>query len=118
TVQYLMSEIIVTNSTYAYYSMKDGDAFAKKFGGVTGNDPDWFKLTIKMYFQGIFNDSVDFYLADFRFTDNSQDYIVKDWQSINLSSYGSMDSLSFELSSSDIGMWGMNTPAFFCIGGI
>src|SRR3989344_4649593 len=31
----------VTNSTYAYNSMRDGDAFAKKFGGTTGDDPDW-----------------------------------------------------------------------------
>jgi len=117
-VQFNMSEIVVTNSTYAYHSIKDGDAFAKKFGGPTGNDPDWFKLTIKMYFQGLFNDSVDFYLADFRFSDNSQDYILKDWETINLHGFGSMDSLYFELSSSDVGMWGMNTPAFFCIGSI
>lgn len=116
-VQFNMSEIVVTNSTYAYHSIKDGDAFAKKFGGPTGNDPDWFKLTIKMYFEGVYNDSVDFYLADFRFSDNSQDYIIKDWQSINLVSFGSIDSMYFELYSSDNGMWGMNTPAFFCIGG-
>lgn len=30
----------VTNTTYAYNSMRDGDMFAKKFGGVTGDDPD------------------------------------------------------------------------------
>ena len=34
--------LYVTNSTYAYLSIKDGDAFAKKFGGVTGDDPDYF----------------------------------------------------------------------------
>jgi hypothetical protein len=104
-----------TNSTYAYNSMRDGDAFAKKFGGPSGNDPDWFKLTIKIYSLGNFQDSTDFYLADFRFTDNSQDYIVKDWTTIQLVNMFGIDSIYFELSSSDVGTWGMNTPAFFCM---
>lgn len=108
----------VTNSTYAYNSMKDGDAFAKKFGGPSGNDPDWFKLTIKLYDAGSYIDSLDFYLADFRFSDNSQDYIIKDWTYIDVLPYTPIDSLYFELSSSDVGMWGMNTPAFFCLDNI
>lgn len=114
-------DLKITNSTYAYNSMRDGDAFAKKFGGVSGNDPDWFKVTIKAYDQGNLQDSIDFYLADFRFSDNSQDYIVKDWRTIYLTTYnmsGSLDSIYFELSSSDVGTWGMNTPAFFCIDNI
>jgi hypothetical protein len=107
----------ITNSTYAYNSMRDGDAFAKKFGGGSGNDPDWFKLTVRGYKHGILtNDSVEFYLADFRFTNNSQDYIVKDWSLVVLAgSLDRSDSLKFSLSSSDTGMFGMNTPAYFCI---
>lgn len=106
----------ITNSTYAYNSMRDGDAFAKKFGGVSGNDPDWFKVTIKAYSNGNFQDSLDYYLADFRFTNNSQDYIIKDWNIIALPPTSNpIDSVYFELSSSDVGSFGMNTPAFFCI---
>lgn len=106
----------VTNSTYAYYSMAKGDGFAKKFGGSTGNDPDWFKLTIRKYLNGTLAlDSLEFYLADFRDADNAKDYIVKDWTWIDLSSLGKVDSLEFTLSSSDVGSWGMNTPAFFCL---
>jgi len=108
--------ISVTNTTYAYLSMRDGDAFAKKFGGLTGEDPDFFRLTIKGYNAGQLSaDSIDFYLADFRFTDNSQDYIVKDWTNIDLSALGPVDSLVFYLTSSDVGLFGMNTPAFFCM---
>ena len=105
-----------TNSNYAYFSMKDGDSFAKKFGGVSGNDPDWFKLSITGYFNGapIF-DTVDFFLADFRFSDNAQDYILKDWQWVNLTTLGNVDSLVFLLNSSDTGTYGMNTPPFFCL---
>ncbi|MFT6716004.1 MAG: hypothetical protein ACJA0Q_000633 [Saprospiraceae bacterium] len=106
----------VTNGTYAARSMGSGDSFAKKFGGVTGDDPDWFLLTIKAYVNGsLTTDSVNFYLADFRDSDNSKDYIVKDWQWVNLQSLGYIDSLVFSLNSSDVGAWGMNTPAYFCM---
>lgn len=104
----------ITNNTYGYLSMRDGDSFAKKFGGVTGADPDYFLLTIKGYHNGeIVADSVDFYLADYRFDDNNQDYIIKDWTYVDLLSLGPVDSLQFSLSSTDNGMFGMNTPAYF-----
>ncbi len=108
--------LFVTNNAYAYWSMKDGDAFAKKFGGATGNDPDYFKLTIRKILNGVAStDSVDFYLADYRFADNAQDYIVDDWTWVDLHSLGDADSLVFTLSSSDVGQFGMNTPAYFCV---
>ena len=108
--------LYVTNSVYAYLSMQEGDGFAKKFGGATGDDPDYFLLTVKKYLDGTLStDSVDFYLADYRFEDNTQDYIVDEWTWLDLSSLGNADSLSFILSSSDVGEFGMNTPAYFCI---
>lgn len=110
------SGLYVTNNTYTYLSMLEGDAFAKKFGGESGDDPDFFLLTIKKYLNGeISEDSIDFFLADYRFTDNSSDYIVDEWSWIDLESFAEFDSLSFSLSSSDVGAFGMNTPAYFCI---
>lgn len=110
------SGFYVTNSTYAYNSMRDGDAFAKKFGGTTGNDADWFKLVIRGYHNGTLKqDSIEVYLADFRYTDNTKDYILKTWKWVNLMPLGKVDSLRFSLSSSDVGSFGMNTPAFFCM---
>ena len=35
-----------TNTTWAAHSMSNGDAFAKVFGGVSGDDPDFLYLTI------------------------------------------------------------------------
>lgn len=121
---YQVKGVYVTNGTYAALSMKNGDSFARKFGDTTGTKsglpqgsyPDWFKLTIKGYTNGALKaDSVEFYLADYRFTDNSKDYIVNTWQFVDLSKLGKVDSVIFKLSSSDNGMYGMNTPAFFCI---
>jgi hypothetical protein len=111
---YALSGFFVTNSTYAALSMEQGDAFAKKFGGTDGNDADWFKLTVKGMKDDKETGSIDFYLADFRFDDNIKDYIVKTWQWVDLSTLGNVDALKFNLSSSDTGDYGMNTPAYFC----
>ncbi len=114
----------VTNGTYAYNTMRDGDSFSRKFGDTTGTHsglpqgafPDFFKLTVKGYFGGqLLPDSVEFYLADYRFAIDSLDYIVKTWEWVDCSSLGAVDSLTFLLASSDMGSFGMNTPAFFCI---
>lgn len=106
----------ITNSTYAFNSMKLGDSFAKKFGGATGNDPDYFKLAIYGYLGGTLTaDSVEFYLADFRFSDNTQDYMIDDWTWVDLSSLGNVDSLVFYMRSSDVGSFGINTPVYFCL---
>lgn len=106
----------ITNTTYAYKSMLVGDQFAKKFGGASGNDTDFFKVTIKGYRSGqLTTDSIDAYLADFRSSDNSKDYILRAWKWVNLLPLGKVDSLQFLLTSSDVGQFGMNTPAYFCI---
>ena len=116
--RFMPQSVYVTNGTYAYNSMRDGDAVAKKFGGSSGNDEDWFKVTAHAYKNGAkTNDSVDFYLADFRFANNAQDYIVNDWRRMSLTGLGTgVDSIYFTLSSNDTaGGFGMNTPAFFCM---
>ncbi|MBN1113693.1 MAG: DUF4465 domain-containing protein, partial [Bacteroidales bacterium] len=111
-----VSGFYVTNNNYAYYSMKNGDVVAKKFGGESGNDPDWFKLTVKgVDKQGHYTGDVEFYLADFRSDNNSDDYIVDSWKWVDLTSLGNVDKLEFRLSSSDNGSCGMNTPAYFCL---
>jgi len=116
--------LYVCNATYAYESMENGDMFARKFGDTTGTGcncaqgtyPDWFKLTVKRYYGGTLqNDSVAFYLADYRFSNSAQDYILKTWTWMDLTSLGNTDSLQFTLHSSDNGSFGMNTPAYFCV---
>lgn len=108
----------VSNTTYAYYSMLNGDAFAKKFGGSSGDDPDYF--FIRFYFEyGIPDSYVDFYLADFRSSDNNQDYILDEWVYVDLNDYPNSEyvgnTIKMQVFSSDTGVFGMNTPAFFCM---
>lgn len=105
-----------TNTTYAYLSMRHGDGFAKKFGGTSGDDPDWFKLIIKgIDTGGDYTGTVEFYLADFRFQNNTEDYIVDDWTWVDLTGLGNVIGLEFSLASSDVGDYGMNTPTYFAM---
>lgn len=120
--------LYVTNGTYAYFSMLNGDAYGKKFGdtvnaqGVSDgtNGEDFFKVIFTgISTTGDTTAQVEFYLADYRFANNSQDYILNDWTYVDLTGLNSLVyslsrvDISFE--SSDNGMWGMNTPAYIAI---
>ncbi len=106
----------VTNTTYAYLSMLEGDDFAKKFGGESGDDEDWFLVTFTGFdAEGNPTGTVDFYLADFQ---GDAAYIIDEWTFVDLSSLGPVTEVRAVLTSSDTGDWGMNTPAFFAIDSI
>lgn len=93
-----------TNSNYAYYSMSKGDDFAKKFAAG-----DWFKLTVTgIDANGVETGTVEFKLAN-------GENIVNTWTWVDLRALGAVKQLTFALSSTDNGDFGMNTPAYFCM---
>jgi hypothetical protein len=120
----------VANTTYAALSMRDGDMFAKKFGDdpatpdvVETDFPDWYKLIITATGLSIERlESMEIYLADFRGPDEA-DFIADQWIEVDLtllydgfaSSGDHVATLEFSLESSDIGDFGMNTPAYIAI---
>jgi len=111
-----VSGFYVTNNTYAYLSMKNGDSFENKFSNT---NKDWFKLSIwGLTADSTITDTISFYLADFRFKDSTNDYIANTWRWVDLYSLGMVKDLYFSLSSSQNGMFGMNTPAYFCLGNL
>jgi hypothetical protein len=120
-----IDSLFITNTTYAAISMRDGDAFAKQFGssldanGVDDgtNGEDFFKVwIIAEDFPGIEKDSIEFYLADYRFSDNSQDYIIDEWVKIDLTVIPfSKKKITFRFESSDNGDFGMNTPSYLAV---
>lgn len=123
---FFIRQLDVTNTAYAGISMRDGDAYAKQFGSVNGadgnpdgtNGEDFFVLHIIPLDENntLIGDTIHYYLADFRFSDNSQDYIIDTWETVDLTSYGIVASkLRFVLESSDNGGFGMNTPAYFAL---
>lgn len=111
-----VSGCYVTNNVWAYQNMLEGDYTATPFGGATGNDPDWFKLTaIGKNANGQNVGTLHFYLADYRFENHENDYILNTWEWFDLSMLGPVASITFSLSSSKNNAYGMVTPAYFCM---
>lgn len=104
--------VYLNNSTYAYYTIKNGNQFSKKFGGAEGTDPDYFVVHFVGFDSGEAKDTVDFYLADFRGED---DYIIDEWTWVDFTSMGTVDSIGVSFESTDVGDFGINTPLYFCM---
>lgn len=107
--------IFVANTTYAALSMLNGDSFAKKFGGADGTDPDWLLLTVTGVSGGSAIGTVDFYLADYRFANSVDDYVIDDWSYLDLSRLGAVEGLRFSIDSSDKSGGFISTPTYFAI---
>ena len=116
----------ITNTTYAAISMRDGDAFAKQFGSIYGpdgvtpdgtNGEDFFRVwVIAEGWSTNQKDSIEVYLADYRYSDNNQDYILDSWLNVDLTGFGyAVQKVTFRMESSDNGPWGINTPTYFAI---
>ena len=106
--------VYINNSTYSYYTMLNGSPWSKKFS--TG---DWYKVTAYSVTEdGKTSNPLDIYLLDYRNTDSTKWTEVKDWTMIDLSplnANGAIKYIYFQVSSSDTGTWGMNTPSYFAI---
>ena len=96
----------ITNNAYAKSSMTNGDSFAKRFA-----QGDWFKVTVT----ADNGNEAEFYLADFRSSNTADHYILDTWEWFDLSSLGKVKTLSFSMSSSDVGQYGVNTPTYLCM---
>jgi hypothetical protein len=95
-------------NAYASLYMEDGDFYA--------NNNHWLKLHIAG-FNTVTDIAVaaDIMLADYRFENTELDFKMSEWTYIDLSWAQGADSLLFYIYSSDVGDYGVNTPAYFCI---
>ncbi len=100
----------VTNTTYAALSILNGDQFARRF--TTG---DYFILTATGYANGAATGSASIPLADYRFSNPAQDYVLQAWTDFDLSGLGAATSVVFSYASSDVGQYGINTPTYFAL---
>ncbi len=114
----LVHGLYVNNTTYAGLAVRDGNDggfnAVKKFGGPSGTDPDWFVLYVAAYDStASLIGTTAFYLADYRFPDSADDYVISAWSWMDLTSFGAaVRRLEFTLDSSDVGLWGINTPTY------
>ena len=106
----------VTNNLWTYQDILQGGYGEQPYGGPTGNDPDWFKVTATgKNAGGQTVGTLDFYLADYRFANNEEDYVLNTWEWFDLSPLGDVATISFSLSSSRGSGYNMITPAYFCM---
>lgn len=102
-------ECFVTNSTYAYLAIKDKNDGGGDYSMVKEwTEEDKFMLIIKGYLNDKQVSSVEFALADGL-------NIIDSWQRVDLTPLGKVSKIVFELTSTDTGEWGMNTPSYFCL---
>ena len=106
----------VTNNLWTYQDILQGGYGEPPYGGSSGNDPDWFKVTATgKNASGQTVGTLDFYLADYRFANNEEDYVLNTWEWFDLSPLGNVATISFSLSSSRGSGYNMITPAYFCM---
>ncbi|MDE6802814.1 MAG: DUF4465 domain-containing protein [Muribaculaceae bacterium] len=96
----------ITNACYTYYTLLNGDDFCHKF-----TSDDWLTLYIHGLRNGDLTSTVEVKLAN-------GTNILSAWQKVDLSTLGTVDAIYFQMASSDSGQWGMNTPAYFCLGSL
>ncbi len=106
----------VTNDLWTYQAILEGDGYGPQFGGEDGTTPDYMKIVATgLDEEGEEISSTEFYLADYRFADNTEDYVVADWRWFDLSVLGEVSAIRFDLESSRNNEYGMTTPGYFCM---
>lgn len=100
--------MFVCNSVYTYSSMTKGDAYA----GEPFTKDDYLSLIVYAKLNGVaVNARVFVDLAE-------GTKIMDQWTWVDLSSLGEIDELTFEMTGSRTGQYGLNTPSYFCIDNI
>lgn len=100
--EFVVGSIDVANTQLAHLVMKYGtENGIRNFGGENNNELDWCKLIIEgLNAQGVKTDTVNFYLADYRFENKKKNYIVSDWTTVDLKKLGKVNKIIFSIDSS------------------
>jgi len=100
----VIDHMYVTNTTYAFNSMTNGDSFSKQF-----EEGDWLRIEAYGYAAATDatpSDTAVCYLAQ-------GTHIIADWVKFDLSTLGAVAKVELMVTGSDVGNWGLNTPAYF-----
>lgn len=113
-----INNIAFCNSSYAYYSMLNGDSFSEKFGGADGSESDFFD--IKLTGINEYGMEIGTYTIKLASINNHDipDFILDSWYNFNLSDLGYVKHLVFSFDSSRKNEYGLLTPAYVCIDNI
>ncbi|HIP49436.1 MAG TPA: DUF4465 domain-containing protein [Lutibacter sp.] len=102
-----ITSVDLTNAVWTYHYMNGSDGSGT--GTYVAND--YFKITITgMLNNGTLTTPLEFFLADFT---NGNTTIINEWATVDLSSFGTIVGLQFQLEASD-----NYTPYYFCMDNI
>lgn len=111
-----LEQAYITNTTFAYLHMLNGDSFGGPFGGPSGDEPDVFTLTIEGFDASSTSvGSIDVILGDYSATPNAGDFIIDVWTLVDLSSLENVRSIDFTMDSTDVAGGFTSTPTYFGI---
>lgn len=110
----IIGSLDICNTTYGYLCMRDGNTFASK---LTYDNKGYFRVTFTgVNAAGAETGKVEYYLADFRTA--SAPGLAEGWHKIDLSALGSVHKVIINFEGSDVGEYGLNTPAYCAIDNI
>lgn len=101
----------VTNDAWVVNAILNGD------GIVDGNfgKGDHLRLRVKGKHADGSESYIDFYLADYHSDKEEDRYYLDTWQWVDLQQLGEVTEITFEMGSTKGNLYGMTTPAFFCM---
>ena len=99
--------VYVCNHPWPYYGCAHGDGFGTGFA-----EGDYFELIAHGVDADGNETTVSMNLVDFT---NGELHAANDWTFFDLSSLGEVESVYFTMNSTDVGPYGMNTAAYFCM---
>jgi hypothetical protein len=100
----------IANTAYAGLTMLNGDLY--NFTSPLGSG-GWFLVTATGSLGGTPTGSAEYYLADLQGV--SPPGVLTTWDWFDLSPLGAVDSITFSFTGSDVGVFGLNTPAYFAM---
>lgn len=98
----IIDHMYVAPTSYLLDCIKNGNYFAN----ALTNDGDYVKIIAIGYNSGTETGRKDLYLA-------KDGNFVEEWTKWSLLSLGKVDQVKFDVESSDVGPYGMNTPGYF-----
>lgn len=106
-----ISGFYVTNNAWTVEAILNGDGMTP--GGFTTGD--YLTLWIIGNHPDETADTLYYYLADYRSENVEEHYYVNDWQWVDLTALGTVESITFRMDSSRKNDWGVTTPTYFCM---
>lgn len=107
-----VQSMYVTNTTYVYRAVVDGDDGA---GFVKGPFQDGDRLHLEIFGVGADDQTTGKAELDLAHYQDGNSSVLTDWTWVDLTGLGKVQRLEFALTSTDSGPFGMNTPAYFAV---